>query len=172
MASYEKLHDILDHVELEDEDLLTHVEEETESMLEPSDDLFYQEELEDLGTGVIVESMQSQSSTNQESTTLQDAETMVTAVTGGGMPNFNHYESDITPKVKYGTVILLWSLTGIFFLFSCVITAGIQSEGAVGVFLALNLFSTLPCLIGAIVQNRRYEEYEMVQEWKEEKKKK
>ena len=46
MASYEKLHDILDHVELEDEDLLTHVEEETESMLEPSDDLFYQEDLE------------------------------------------------------------------------------------------------------------------------------
>ncbi len=49
MASYEKLHDILDHVELEDEDLLTHVEEETESMLEPSDDLFYQEESRESG---------------------------------------------------------------------------------------------------------------------------
>ena len=121
MASYEKLHDILDHVELEDEDLLTHVEEETESMLEPSDDLFYQEELEDLGTGIIVESMQSQPSTKQQSSTLQDAESMVTAIAGDGMPDFNHYESDITPKVKGRTVVLLWGLTVIVFILICLL---------------------------------------------------
>ena len=82
MASYEKLHDILDHVELEDEDLLTHVEEETESMLEPSDDLFYQEDLENLGTGIIVESMQSQPSTKQQSLSLIHISTPLCASSG------------------------------------------------------------------------------------------
>lgn len=172
MASYEKLHDILDHVELEDEDLLTHVEEETESMLEPSDDLFYQEDLENLGTGITVESMQSQSSTKQQSSTLQDAESMVTAIAGDGMPDFNHYESDITPKVKGRTVVLLWGLTVIVFVLICLFVAWIQPMGAIGAFLGMNLVFNLPCLIAAITQTRRYKEYRMVQKWKEEKKKK
>ena len=172
MVSYETLYDILEHVELEDQDLLTHVEEETESMLEPSDDLFYQEELEGLGTGITVESMQSQPSTRQQSSTLQDAETMVTAIAGDGMPDFNHYKSDIAPKVKGRTVVLLWGLTGIVFVLICLFIAWIQPMGAIGAFLGMNLVFSLPCLIAAIAQTRQYKEYRMVQNWKERQKKK